>query len=285
MTGYAGRLAPSPTGFLHLGHVRTFAVARDRARRGVLRLRIDDLDRARAREEYVTAAIEDLHRLGIAWQGEPIFQSRRAELYGHAWARLVRLGLVYPCMCSRKDLADIAGAPHEVGGEVLYPGTCRPAFIRKEQAERWACEGPDGRNWRFRVSSAPICWQDGGAGAQEFTVGRDFGDFGVWRRDGLAAYQLASVVDDAAMGVTEVVRGADLLLSTARQILLFRALGAAVPAFYHVPLVLDADGQRLAKRTDALSVRALWAQGLSAAEVLRMAGAESSTSRVCQARP
>ncbi len=277
MLGYTGRLAPSATGLLHLGHVRTFALARGRARGGVLRLRIDDLDRARSRAEYVDAAMQDLHWLGIAWQGELVFQSGRTELYRAAWERLTLAGLVYPCVCSRKDLAEAADAPHESGGEPVYPGTCRPAAppgdgVRK----RWASDGPGGRNWRFRVESGTVAWHDGSAGAQAFTAGWHFGDFGVWRRDGWAAYQLASVADDAAMGVTEVVRGADLLLSTARQILLFRALGAAVPAFSHVPLVLDAHGQRLAKRTDALSVRALREAGLSAADVLGMATNPSS---------
>lgn len=268
---YVGRLAPSPTGLLHLGHARTFAAARDRAAGGLLRLRIDDLDRDRSRTAYADAAMEDLRWLGIAWQGEPVYQSRRAALYRAAWTRLVRLGWLYPCMCSRKDLAEAAGAPHEAGGEVLYPGTCRPASINKAECGQWAEEGPDGRNWRFRVASELVFWRDGGAGAQQFTAGRDFGDFSVWRRDGLAAYQLASVVDDADLGITEAVRGADLLLSTARQILLFRALAASVPEFHHVPLVYDADGRRLAKRTDALSIRALREQGLSAADVLRIA--------------
>lgn len=271
MTGYVGRLAPSPTGLLHLGHVRTFAVAAARAAGGVLRLRIDDLDQARARPEFAQAALEDLRWLGLDWQGEPVFESRRATLYRRAWERLLRQGLVYPCSCSRKDLQEAAAAPHEVGSEPLYPGTCRPPSISLEQSEQWAAQGPAGRNWRFRVGACVAGWVDGGAGPQRFTAGQDFGDFSVWRRDGFAAYQLASAADDAEMGVTEAVRGADLLVSTARQMLLFRALGRPAPAFYHVPLMLDADGRRLAKRTDACSVRAFRERGLSAGEVLAMA--------------
>lgn len=276
MTGYIGRLAPSPTGLLHLGHVRTFAAARDRARNGMLRLRIDDLDRSRSRAEFVDAAFEDLRWLGFEWAGKPVFQSGRAALYRQAWERLIHRGLVYPCSCSRKDLLEAAGAPHEVGGEPLYPGTCRPPSISPAQGGQWAAEGPLGRNWRFRAGTEAVEWLDGGAGQQRFTAGQEFGDFSVWRRDGLAAYQLASAADDAEMGITEVVRGADLLVSTARQMLLFRALDWPAPAFRHVPLALDAEGRRLAKRTDALSVRALRERGFSAGQVLAMAREENA---------
>ncbi len=308
MGRYIGRLAPSPTGLLHLGHVRTFAVAHGRARaaRGVLRLRMDDLDPQRSRAEYVAAAEEDLRWLGLGWHGEPWRQSERGPAYRTAWQRLVEAGWVYPCRCSRRDLAEAVAAPHEglgspvsgsrahgervgigagaSGGvaeteEPVYPGRCRPAWLPDsadgaEERASWLRKGPDGVNWRFRVPDGePLTWEDGGAGArQEFVAGKSFGDFSVWRRDGIPAYQLATVVDDAAMSVTEVVRGADLLLSTARQLLLWRALGLpAEPAWFHCQLVVNEHGERLAKRAEAASVRGLREQGFSAAEVLRMA--------------
>ncbi len=272
---YRGRLAPSPTGLLHLGHVRTFAVARQRAARGELLLRIDDLDPHRSRAEYITHAIEDLEWLGFTWAGEPWFQSRRMAAYRTAWEQLVQAGYVYACRCSRRDLAEAAHAPHDPGDEPLYPGSCRPGWRPGEEAgaadrAAWLALGPGGANWRFRVPEGELLrWVDGGFGPQAFTAGQHFGDFSLWRRDGVPAYQLAVVVDDAAMGITEVVRGADLLLSAARQLLLYRALALTPPRFFHCPLVLDEQGARLAKRTDALSVRALRAQGHSPAEVLR----------------
>ncbi len=282
---YIGRLAPSPTGLLHLGHVRTFALAHRRAReaRGRLYLRIDDLDPQRSRPEFARAAEEDLRRLGLAWDGEPWFQSRRRAAYRSAWERLVRGGWVYRCRCSRRDLRSSVAAPHEGSGDAheeqpLYPGTCRPAWLPGDadganDRRDWLAAGPAGANWRFRVpDGAQLTWEDGGFGLQSFTAGADFGDFSIWRRDGVPAYQLATVVDDAAMGVTEVVRGADLLLSTARQLLLFQALGLVAPQFYHCPLVLDAEGRRLAKRSDALSVRALRERGMTPEEVLAQAG-------------
>ncbi len=300
--GYCGRLAPSPTGLLHLGHVRTFGIGFTRARRllpdgaaaGRLLLRIDDLDPGRSRAEFVTAALEDLRWLGLAWDGEPWFQSARGAEYRAAWERLVARGWVYPCRCSRRELAGMAQAPHEPAGgaraavgvhgragaeaeESIYPGTCRPVWLPGEGAgaaerESWLATGPLGWNWRFRVPDGErVEFKDGGCGPQQFVARLDFGDFAVWRRDGVPAYQLATVVDDAAMGVTEVVRGADLLLSAARQMLLFRALGLEMPAWRHCALVVDARGERLAKRHDALSVRALRERGLSADEVLAMA--------------
>ncbi len=278
-TGYCGRLAPSPTGLLHLGHVRTFSVASERARAagGRLRLRIEDLDPHRSKAAFARAAEDDLRWLGLAWDGEPWFQSARAAAYRGAWQQLMAAGLLYPCSCSRRDLEQSAGAPHRAADEPLYPGTCRQRWPRGTSAARaaiahWLGAGPDGQNWRFRVPAGEcLRWDDGGFGAQGYIAGQDFGDFAVWRRDGVASYQLAVVVDDAGMGVTEVVRGADLLLSTARQLLLYRALALPSPAWVHCPLVLDEQGERLAKRSDALSVQALRAGGLSAAEVLALA--------------
>lgn len=264
---YRGRLAPSPTGFLHLGHARTFWTAYQRARRanGKLVFRNEDLDPYRSRPEFVQAMFEDLRWLGIEWDEGPVIggpygpyeQSERRGFYLEAWRLLVEQGIVYPCTCSRKDLAQAAQAPHEGAGldhaqddEPVYPGTCRE--------KRMNAIDPAGLNWRFRVPDGePIHFKDQRFGAQEFVAGRDFGDFVVWRRDDVPAYQLAVVVDDAAMNVTEVVRGADLLRSTARQILLQRALGLPEPAYYHCPLMTDDAGARLAKRHEALSLRSL----------------------------
>ena len=282
---YRGRLAPSPTGLLHLGHARTFWTAYERARDadGTLILRDEDLDTQRARADYAAAMLEDLRWLGIAWQegpgldnvpGDGAFgpyrQSERYGLYREAWERLRAGGWIYPCRCSRRELAAAVSAPHEDGGdeddEPMYPGRCRPAAGVVAEAR-----GPAGVNWRFRIPDGEaIMFEDTGMGARRYVAGRDFGDFVVWRRDDVPAYQLACVVDDAAMRITEVVRGADLLKSTARQILLYRALGLTPPAWHHCPLLRDAAGQRLAKRTDALSLRALRERGLTPRQVRAM---------------
>ncbi len=256
---YRGRLAPSPTGYLHLGHARTFWVAQERARAagGGLVLRNEDLDRARCRSEFVTAMLEDLRWFGFDWQEgpdvggpfAPYAQSERLPLYRAAFERLRAGGFVYPCTCSRKDILNALSAPHVGDEEPVYPGTCRQ---RAAPPAGQACA------WRFRVPDGEVvAFTDRQFGPQAFVAGRDFGDFVVWRHDALPAYQLACVVDDAAMRITEVVRGADLLVSTARQWLLYRALGWAPPAFFHCPLLTDDRGQRLAKRHDALSLRAL----------------------------
>ena len=263
---YRGRLAPSPTGLLHLGHARTFWIAAQRAARenGTLVLRNEDLDPQRSRAEYVQAMIEDLRWLGIRWSEGPdcggacgrYSQSERREHYLKAWRRLRDAGFIYPCTCSRKDLAEAASAPNDADDEPIYPGRCRSRTDALEFA------GPAGVNWRFRVPDGEeIHFTDFHLGDQAFVAARDFGDFVVWRRDDVPAYQLAVVVDDAEMRITEVVRGADLLKSTARQLLLYRALGWAPPAFYHCDLVFDNSGTRLAKRHDALSIRHLRESG------------------------
>jgi glutamyl/glutaminyl-tRNA synthetase len=281
---YRGRLAPSPTGLLHLGHARTFWTACERAREagGILALRDEDLDTQRARPEYAAAMLEDLRWLGIAWQegpdvGGPFAPYRQSERYGMyraAWEQLRAGGWIYACTCSRRELAAAVSAPHEDYGmaneedddEPVYPGRCRPAGLAVAEARK-----PAGVNWRFRVPDGEtIRFEDSGMRARSYVAGRDFGDFVVWRRDDVPAYQLACVVDDAAMEITEVVRGADLLKSTARQVLLYRALGLAPPAWHHCPLMRDAAGQRLAKRTDALSLQALRERGMSPAEVRAM---------------
>jgi glutamyl/glutaminyl-tRNA synthetase len=269
---YRGRLAPSPTGLLHLGHARTFWIAAQRAaeRGGMLILRNEDLDSQRCRPEFVQAMFEDLRWLGISWaEGPdcggpfaPYVQSERRAHYLEAWKTLRDRGLIYPCSCSRKDVAQAAGAPNEGDDEPVYPGTCRPKSPPSPQKARqeWATQidDPAGVNWRFRVPDGEtICFTDLHLGPQQFLADRDFGDFIVWRRDDVPAYQLAVVVDDSAMQITEIVRGADLLKSTARQILLLRAFELGVPDYYHCDLVRDEAGVRLAKRHDSLSIRAL----------------------------
>jgi glutamyl-tRNA synthetase len=281
---YRGRLAPSPTGYLHVGHVRTFYQAWKRAHEanGVLVMRMEDLDPDRSRPEYGDAAYEDLRWLGIDWDEGPdvggafgpYVQSRRHETYLAAWQRLRDGGIVYPCRCSRKDLAAALSAPHEgasreqdpIDDEPVYPGTCRAAL---HPTAPEALAGRAEANWRFRVPDGEaVEFVDLNLGPQRFVAGVDFGDFVVWRRDGNPSYQLACVVDDAAMGITEVVRGADLLKSTARQILLNRALGFSDPAWFHCDLVVDEAGRRLAKRHDALSIRTLRQRGLTPERVL-----------------
>ena len=294
---YRGRLAPSPTGLLHVGHACTFWTAAQRAaeRHGTLILRNEDLDPQRCRPEFAQAMIEDLHWLGLSWSEgpdcggpfAPYVQSERRGWYLKAWNTLVERGMIYPCTCSRKDVAQAAGAPNDSDDEPVYPGKClRRSFApldrvrdpvpheqnrTAEAAVSTRAVQPDvpaGVNWRFRVPNGEeICFTDLHLGPQRMVAGRDFGDFIVWRRDDVPAYQLAVVVDDAAMGITEVVRGADLLKSTARQILLFRALGLAVPDYYHCDLVRDQAGVRLAKRHDSLSVGRLRKLGVTAEQV------------------
>jgi glutamyl-tRNA synthetase len=275
VANYRGRLAPSPTGLLHLGHARTFAVAARRAAEhgGALILRNEDLDPQRSRPEFAAAMLEDLRWLGLHWSEGPdcggVFapysQSERREFYLEAWRQLRDRGFIFPCTCSRRELAEAASAPNDNDDEPIYPGKCRG----RSNARNF--EQPGGVNWRFRVpDEETIFFADLHAGGQEFVAGKDFGDFLVWRRDDVPAYQLAVVVDDAHMQITEVVRGADLLKSTARQILLFRALGFSVPEYYHCDLVRDEGGVRLAKRHDALSIRRLRELGYTPQQVLEI---------------
>jgi glutamyl/glutaminyl-tRNA synthetase len=270
---YRGRLAPSPTGLLHIGHARTFWTAAQRAAEhgGVVILRNEDLDPQRCKPEFVRAMIEDLQWLGISWsegpdcggQYGPYTQSERRERYLAAWKQLRDAGMIYPCTCSRKDVAQAAAAPNDADDEPVYSGRCRPKVA---EALQW--EGPAGANWRFRVPDREeISFTDLHLGSQRMIAGRAFGDFMVWRRDDVPAYQLAVVVDDAAMRIAEVVRGSDLLKSTARQILLYRALQLPIPDFYHCDLVRDEAGVRLAKRHDSLSIRQLRDMGWTPEQV------------------
>ncbi len=267
---YRGRLAPSPTGLLHLGHARTFWIAAERARLagGKLFLRNDDLDAIRFRLDFVDAMIEDLRWLGLRWEEPVVAQSQHRGLYRAALEQLHAAGMIFPCTRTRRDVIEAAGAPHEGGenDEPVYPPSFRPAA----DAPLPPLGDTIAVNWRFRVPDGEtVAFTDRKLGPQAAVAGRDFGDFLVWRKDDVPSYQLACVVDDAAMGITEVVRGADLVKSTFRQILLYRALGHPVSAFYHCPLMLDAKGVRLAKRHDALSLRALRERGVSPADIIR----------------
>lgn len=267
---YRGRLAPSPTGLLHLGHAATFYAAHQRAQsaKGTLLLRIEDLDTQRSKLHFTEAILEDLTWLGIYWHSPIQYQSHRPSLYRKALAQLFITGQIYPCRCSRKDLASMMNAPHEdTDDEPVYPGICRPPL---DAQQREAPFQPN-INYRFRVpDEAVIRFEDKNLGPQSFTAGKDFGDFLVWRKDGLPSYQLACVVDDADTNITEVVRGRDLLKSTARQILLQRALLLPTPAYFHTHLLVDEHGIRLAKRHDALAIRTLRQRGLTPTEVLHM---------------
>jgi len=267
---YRGRLAPSPTGNLHLGHARTFWLAAERARAagGTLLLRNDDLDAIRFRLDFVAGMLEDLRWLGFTWEEPIIAQSQRLPLYRAALARLHAAGAIFPCTRTRRDVLDALGAPHEGGenDEPVYPPQFRPSL----ESPLPQLTDTLALNWRFRVPDGEtLTFYDHALGSQTATAGRDFGDFLVWRKDGVPSYQLACAVDDADLRITEVVRGADLVKSTFRQLLLFRALGVPAPEFYHAPLMLDEAGIRLAKRHDALSLRALREQGMTPTELIQ----------------
>lgn len=249
---YRGRLAPTPSGLLHLGHAQTFWIAhqRCRERHGQLVLRQEDLDRARCRPEFALAAEEDLHWLGLDWDEGPYYQSQRLPLYEEHLRLLQASGHVYACSCSRKEVQEAQRAPNQGDEEPLYGGCCRKGPQHSEI-----------RAWRFRVPERAVEFTDLARGPQRFLGQQDFGDFVVWRPQAGPSYQLAVVVDDALMRITEVVRGCDLLLSTARQILLYQALGLDAPEFYHCPLITDESGVRLAKRHDALALKTLRERG------------------------
>jgi glutamyl-tRNA synthetase len=243
------RLAPSPTGALHLGNARTFLANWLLARRQGWRvvLRIEDIDGPRIKASAARQLIDDMQWLGLDWDEGPIFQSERRPLYGAALEKLLAAGRAYPCTCSRKEVEAAASAPHAEDGATVYPGTCRGRYASPEEARASAGRAPA---IRFRVPQRRSEVSDGFAGTRAWDVGEELGDFVIAKSDGTPAYQLAVVVDDAAMDVTDVVRGDDLLDSTPRQILLYEALGLAerVPAYYHLPLVTGPDGRRLAKR-------------------------------------
>ena len=276
-----GRLAPSPTGYMHLGNAWAFLLAwlAVRSAGGTLVLRMEDIDPQRSRPEYARALVEDLRWLGLDWdegpavdgaipdegdmaeQGPcgPYFQSARAALYDATLDAMDRAGLVYPCYCTRKELRQLAGAPHVDDAGAPYPGTCRhlsPEERRQREARgRRAC-------LRLRCPEGRFHFQDGLLGEQSFTLEDCGGDFALRRSDGVVAYQLAVALDDALMGITQVVRGRDILTSTPRQLALLRLWGFEPPAYAHIPLLLDGQGERLAKRHQSLGVRELRRQGV-----------------------
>ena len=248
MTDRTTRLAPSPTGALHLGNARTFLMnfllARQRNWR--ILMRIEDLDGPRVKAGADTQALDDLTWLGLRWETPVLHQSTRSDAYCQALQRLVELGEAYPCVCSRKDIELAGGAPHASDHIVAYPNTCRDQFSSPEQAEQETGKPPA---WRVRTGREAIPVDDAFAGLHAFDLESICGDFVVFRRSGLAAYQLAVVVDDAEAGVNEIVRADDLLESAAMQIRLRRLLELGPePRYWHVPLVVGPDGRRLAKR-------------------------------------
>lgn len=270
-----GRYAPSPSGPLHLGNLRTALLAWLQARlaSGRFILRMEDIDTPRMRADAAEQIIEDLQWLGIEWDEGPdrsgatgpYTQSERTIIYNDSLQKLRDNGALFPCFCSRKDVMLASSAPHGVDGAV-YPGTCRehrdtPLHILTERYDK-------APSWRFRVYKSEICFYDKLQGHQRQRVDEAVGDFIVRRADGLFAYQFAVVIDDALMNVTDVVRGADLLSSTPRQIALFEAMGFSAPTYWHAPLMCDAKGQRLAKRDGALSVAELRDQGLTANQIV-----------------
>ncbi|MBX5469900.1 MAG: tRNA glutamyl-Q(34) synthetase GluQRS [Thermoleophilaceae bacterium] len=258
-----GRFAPSPTGALHLGNLRTALLAWlfARSQGSAFLLRIEDIDRGRSRPEHERRQLEDLRALGIDWDGEPLRQSTRTEVYREALERLRADGRVYECWCTRAEIREAASAPHGPLPEGAYPGTCR----RLSEAER-AQRRRSGRPAALRLDARGevVTFVDRVHGEVSGAVD----DFVLWRADGAPAYQLAVVVDDAAQGVREVVRGDDLLDSTPRQLLLARLLGLEAPRHAHVPLVLGPDGSRLAKRHGAVTLADLEALGETPADAL-----------------
>jgi len=264
---YVGRLAPSPTGALHLGNVRTFLFAWLRARRagGRLVMRMEDLDHPRDKPGAAEQALEDLRWLGFDWDGEVVVQSKRRAVYASALKKLQAAGLVYPCVCSRKDVETAQSAPH-AGEQLHYPGTCRGRFASWEEAYARTGRPPC---WRFRTEAGThVSFTDGFAGPYAQDVAAVLGDFPLARDPDGAGYTLASVVDDADAGVTEVVRGDDLLPATPAQILLSRALDLPTPAYFHVPLVVGPDGKRLAKRHGDTRISAFREAGVSAERIV-----------------
>jgi glutamyl-tRNA synthetase len=263
-----GRLAPSPTGGLHLGHARTFLIAWLAARQagGRVIVRIEDLDATRVRAEAVTASLIDLKWLGLDWDEGPDvggphgphIQSQRREVYDGVLERLKAMELVYPCTCTRADIARAASAPHAEDEGPTYPGTCS----RRTTADA-AALGDRPFAWRFRVAKASVAWDDLFLGHVDLDPSQVGGDFLVGRHTLGPSYQLAVVTDDALMGVSQVIRGIDLVPSTPRQILLYRALGWNEPRFGHVPLAVTTDGRRLAKREGSIKLSILRQQGIN----------------------
>lgn len=255
----AGRYAPSPSGRMHLGNLMCCLLAwlSAKSKGGQVLLRIEDLDTVRCPRVYADAIMDDLAWLGLAADGPTptVYQSERSGIYQQYYDILLKKGLVYPCFCSRSQL-HAASAPHRSDGQVVYAGTCR-GLSDAEIARRSLTRAPA---FRVQVPDEEIAFTDGHLGRYAENLARDCGDFYLRRADGVFAYQLAVVVDDALMGVTEVVRGSDLLSSTPRQLWLYRELGLTAPQFYHLPLLLAPDGRRLSKRDGDQSLENLRAR-------------------------
>jgi len=275
---YIGRMAPAPTGAMHLGNARTFLIAwlRCRSQGGRIFLRIEDLDHPKVKPEAQEQIYEDLRWLGLTWDEAPLadgcsqphaawVQSRRLAFYQRALEKLHAKGLLYPCICTRRDIERAQAAPH-ADEETRYPGFCRHRFADAEAARLASGREPA---WRFRVDDKrETFFCDAFYGIHRSRVAEWSGDFVVARTWQQPAYQLAAVVDDAAMGITEVVRADDLLLSTHRQLLIYTALELHPPAFLHVPLVVGPDGRRLAKRHGDTRLSALRAAGVPASRIV-----------------
>ncbi|MBR1870901.1 MAG: tRNA glutamyl-Q(34) synthetase GluQRS [Kiritimatiellae bacterium] len=267
---YTGRLAPSPTGALHLGNVRTFMVAwlRARSQGGRVIMRMEDLDHPRDKPDAAQAALDDLRWLGFDWD-EEFTQSERRAYYRECLQELIGKGLAYPCTCSRKDVESAQSAPHE-GEQLYYPGTCRGRW--KTWSDAAAAIAPRIPCWRFAASSlgdaAKVWFDDAIFGRYAQDVAKTLGDFPLARDEDGAGYTLAALADDVAMGVSEVVRGADLLAATPAQILVARALGCEPPRYCHVPLVVGADGKRLAKRHGDSRIASFRAAGIPAESII-----------------
>lgn len=269
-----GRFAPSPSGRMHLGNIFTALIAwlSVRSENGKLLLRIEDLDPDRSKQEYIEAIYRDLEWLGLSWDEEMPYQSRRAEIYAQYFEKLK----TYPCFCARNEL-HAASAPHASDGRIIYAGTCRNLTEYPKISKR--------PSWRVGVPNESICFEDGVFGKIEQNMSREWGDFIVRRADGVYAYQLAVVCDDALGGVTQVVRGCDLLSASVPQIWLYRQFGFEVPKFYHVPLLVAPDGKRLSKREKSLDLAHLQ-EKYSASQIIgKLAFLSGLTDRDCAISP
>jgi len=274
---YIGRLAPTPSGLLHKGHAFTFGIAYYRARyleNGKIYLRLEDLDRNRCKAQYAQAVLEDLRWLGLDWDPHPgvsrnegvDYQSTRLDLYRSVLKDWANNGLVYPCSVTRKQLRSHRNLKYSDHGEALFPEELRPKGDLSDLVD-WDSETFFQTTWRWRVAyGEKTGFHDARIGEQELISGVDYGDFLVWSREGFPSYETAVVLDDIRSGITEVVRGEDLLVSTARQLRLYRALGSEVPTFYHCPLVRDKNGVRLAKSFDSESIRSYRERGYHPAD-------------------
>ena len=267
-----GRFAPSPTGRMHLGNVFSALLSwlSVKSKGGEWLLRIEDIDPGRSRQAFADLLMDDLQWLGLSWDGEPVYQSRRSAIYEHYFSLLREQGLTYPCYCTRADLL-ATQAPHESDGRVVYPGTCRP----KGKSPIGGPIRPIGHigpispigptsptiprpaSTRLIVPDRAIAFTDGHYGSHSVNLSTHVGDFIIRRKDGAWAYQLAVVVDDALMGITEVVRGRDLLLSSPQQMYVAQLLGFSTPRFIHLPLLCNEEGQRLSKRDKSLDMESL----------------------------